>query len=323
MGDAPPSPTFLIGERPIEPDYEVGLAASGRSRTWRALRANPSFWVGASLVAAMLLLAVFAPLIAPYDPIEQFRDDGLTIEGSPVGPSAKFPLGTDSSGRDMSSRLVHGARISLTIGVVGTAIATFIGVFVGAVAGWIGTARVGLAGHEIGIPVEGPLMRLTDLALSFPALLFALAMTAVFGRGPGLVIFLIAVLFWASIARIVYGRVLILRTAEFIEAARAVGVPGSRILVRHVLPHVGPLILVYASLGVAVAILFETTLSYLGSGVPAPTPTWGTMIADHITWFYADPRLVFLPGMAITLTVLAFSLLGDALRDALDPHAWR
>jgi peptide/nickel transport system permease protein len=164
------------------------------------------------------------------------------------------------------------------------------------------------------------LMRITDLALAFPVLLLAIALAAVLGPSIGLVILVITSVNWATTSRIVYGRVSVLRDADFVDAAEASGVRGARILVRHILPHVLPLAIVYAALGIASTILFETTLSFLGAGVPAPAPTWGTMIADHISWYATDPRLVVLPGVAIMLTVLGFSLLGDSLRDALDPR---
>jgi peptide/nickel transport system permease protein len=165
-------------------------------------------------------------------------------------------------------------------------------------------------------------MRATDLWLAFPVLLLTIAVAAVVGPSVELVIVIIATTLWTATARIVYMRMVILRGSAFVEASRALGGSGPHIFWRHHLPNVSPLLVVYASLGIAATILFEATLSYLGVGVPPPTPTWGTMLADHIGRFVTDPRLVMLPGFAITITVLAFNLLGDSLRDAMDPRSW-
>jgi peptide/nickel transport system permease protein len=309
----------------VEPQDPTAALATPRGRAWRSLRANPTFWVGAALVAVMIALAVLAPLIAPHDPNHQYRrDEGGQLIRHPLGPSAMFPLGTDLSGRDYLSRLLYGARTSLIIGIGANLTAIFIGVAIGSIAGFVRNPRLRLpGGRTVRIPLESLLMRLTDLALAFPALLLAIALAAVFRPSVGLVIGIIAGILWATTARIVYGRVLILGEAEFVEAARAVGVSNLRILSRHVLPHVAPLIVVYGSLGIAATILFETTLSFLGAGVPANTPSWGTLISDHISWYATEPRLVALPGLAIMITILGFTFLGDALRDALDPRSHR
>lgn len=314
-----------LGTPGVEEQDPVAVLATPRGRAWLSLRGNPAFWAGVALVTFMVAIAVLAPLLAPHDPNFQFRRDeaGVLIR-HPLGPSAMFPLGTDPAGRDYLSRLLFGARTSLIIGIGANLIAIFLGVAVGSVAGFVRNPELRLPfGRSVRIPVESLLMRLTDLALAFPALLLAIALAAVFRPSIGLVIGIIAGILWATTARIVYGRVLILGEAEFVEAARAVGVSNLRILSRHVLPHVAPLVVVYGSLGIAATILFETTLSFLGAGVPARTPTWGTMIADHITWYATEPRLVALPGLAIMITILGFTLLGDALRDALDPHSHR
>jgi peptide/nickel transport system permease protein len=309
----------------LEPQDPVAVLATPRGRAWRSLRANPAFWTGVALVAFMAAAAVLAPVLAPHDPNFQFRrDEAGALIRHPLGPSAMFPFGTDPSGRDYLSRLLFGARTSLVIGIGANLIATVVGVAIGSVAGFVRNPQLRLPfGRTLRIPVESLLMRLTDLALAFPALLLAIALAAVLRPSVGLVIGIIAGILWATTARIVYGRVLILGEAEFVEAARAVGVSNVRILSRHVLPHVAPLVVVYGSLGIAATILFETSLSFLGAGVPARTPSWGTMISDHITWYATEPRLVALPGLAIMITILGFTLLGDALRDALDPHGHR
>lgn len=307
-------------------DHEVG-GLEARSRVWFALRRDPAFWVGAVGVVVLVVLAVLAPLIAPHDPDHIFRD-GLSAKGDPLPPNAKFPLGTDILGRDELSRLLYGARTSLTVGIVANLLATFLGVVVGSVAGFAGDRRVHVPlgrtrSMSIPLPVETVLMRITDAVLSFPVLLLAIALVSIIGASLELVIVVIAGVLWTALARITYSRIVILREAEFVTAARAVGVPAGRILTRHVLPHLTSLIIVYATLGIASTILFEATLSFLGVGVPLPTATWGQMISQHVGYYQADPRVVILPGLAIMITILAFNLLGDALADAFDPHHWR
>lgn len=322
-GSAGHAPEF--GTPGVETHDPTAVLATPRGRAWRSLRGNPAFWVGTALVAFVVTLAVLAPVIAPHDPNHQYRrDDAGQLIRHPLGPSGMFPLGTDPVGRDYLSRLLYGARTSLIIGIGANLIATLLGVAIGSIAGFVRNPQVRLpGGRPVRVPLESLLMRLTDLALAFPALLLAIALAAVLRPSVGLVIGIIAGILWATTARIVYGRVLVLGEAEFVEAARAVGVSNLRILGRHILPHVAPLVVVYGSLGIAATILFETTLSFLGAGVPVSTPTWGTMISDHITWYATEPRLVALPGLAIMITILGFTLLGDALRDALDPHSHR
>ncbi len=269
----------------VAEDLKV-TSLSGAGRVWWSLRRNPSFWIGAIGVVAIVGAAVFAPFLTSHDPNIQFRRDGLTAGGDPVGPNAMFPLGTDKLGRDYLSRLLYGARTSLIVGIGANLLATVIGVIVGAVAGFAGTPRVrlGFPRHfiEFGPPVESVLMRITDVVLSFPALLLAIALVAVIDPSLGLVIIVIAAVLWAGIARIVYGRVVVVRESDFVLAAHALGVGSTRILTRHILPHLLPIIVVYATLGIASTVLFEATLSFLGVGVPPPTPSWGGMIFEHI-----------------------------------------
>jgi peptide/nickel transport system permease protein len=319
------APQLLAADSPAVVDVATLTSlATPRVGAWAVLRRDPMFWVGFAIVVLVVGMAVFAPVLAPFDPNHQFRREGLGATGDPLGPGPKFLLGTDRTGRDYLSRLIFGARTSITIALVANSIATLIGLAVGATAAYLGSPRVRIPAtrRHLVLPVEALLMRLTDLALSFPALLLAIALAAVTGPSIGIVILIIAAILWASLSRIVYGRVRVIRSAAFVEGARALGASGPDILVRHILPHLVPLVVVYAALGIASTILFETTLSFLGAGVPGPTATWGTMIADHITWYATDPRLVLLPGLAIMLTVLGFSLLGDAIRDALDPRSW-
>jgi peptide/nickel transport system permease protein len=234
----------------VNPVAELGdddVAAAARSRMWRHLRANPAFWIGAVGVALIVGLALFAPLIARYDPLFQFRGDGLTPNGDPLGPTARFPLGTDKLGRDELSRLLFGARTSLLVGIGGTLAATVIGVAVGSVAAFAGDMRQRVrmpGGHSIvvPIPIESLLMRFTDAVLSFPILLLAIALVAVVGSSLGLVVAIVAGFLWTAIARIVYARVRVVRELDFVTAARALGASPGRVLRRHVLPHLASIV---------------------------------------------------------------------------------
>lgn len=303
-------------------DFEI--AAKRGSRTWRALRRDPGFWVGALIAFVLIVLAIGATALSPYDPNRAIRGTGLTATGAPIGPTAEFPLGTDRLGRDYLSRLLHGARTSLTVGIAANLVSSLIGFVIGAVAGYAGTWNLSviIRGRRVDtrIPAETLLMRLTDIVLSLPALLLAIALAAVLKASLMLVVLVVAFLLWPIMARVVYTRVRQVSALDYVDAARAVGASGFRILLRHIVPHVIPLVIVYASLGVAAAILFEATLSFLGVGVPPPAASWGLMISEHASYFRSDPRLLVLPGVAIMLTVLAFNLVGDALRDAIDPH---
>jgi peptide/nickel transport system permease protein len=273
---------------------------------WRRFRRDRMALLGAAIVAVLIFIAIFAPWLAPHSPAQIF-DSGLNLDGTPVGPSREFPLGADALGRDQLSRVLYGARVSITIGVVANGLAMIIGIVVGSIGGyfrgWPGAV----------------MMRLTDVMMSFPILLLAIALVAVLKPSIWIVIFVIAFSYWAPVARIIHGQVLGMKQREFIEAARALGVGHRAILVRHILPHIIPVIVVYTTLGIATNVLFEAALSYLGVGVQPPTPSWGGMISEGQTFYRTAPWLVMFPGLAIMLTVLGFNLLGDGLRDALDP----
>lgn len=276
------------------------------SYTWRRLLRDPLALVGLVTIAAVTVAALSAPVIAPYDPTEQFFD-GLTLEGAPLPPGEHFPLGTDLLGRDLFSRLLFGARTSLVIGVVANGAAvtlgTLLGVIAGYLQGWVGAA----------------IMRFTDLMMAFPALLLAIALAAIFTPSLWIVAMVIALVNWVQIARVIYTETTALAAREYIEAARALGAAWPRILFLHVLPHLIPTILVWATLGIATTVLLEATLSFLGIGVQPPTPSWGGIIFESQSYFLTAPWLVFFPGVAIMALALAFNLVGDALRDALDP----
>jgi peptide/nickel transport system permease protein len=272
---------------------------------WRQLCRDRVALVGAAIVLLLLMVAAAAPLLSPFNPAKQQRD-GLR-QGQPLPPGGKYPLGTDQMGRDMLSRLIFGARVSLLVGILGNGIAVVIGMLIGSASGLIGGW------------VETLLMRFTDIIMGFPVLLLAVALIALLRPSLGIVISVIGVVYWTYLARIVYGYVKSLRERDFVLAARATGCQTIRILLRHILPQVLSLAIVYVTLGTASAIILESTLSFIGVGVQPPTSSWGNMISEGQRYYRAAPWLVLYPGMCIVLTVLGFNLLGDGLRDALDP----
>ncbi len=298
-------------------DAEDTLATieSAHLSPWRRVRRERLALAGLLLALAFVAMALAAPHLAPHPPNQPF-DNGISDDGAPLPPGTPgFPLGTDTSGRDLLSRLIWGARVSLLIGIVANGVAMLIGVTLGAVTGYYG----GFPGALI--------MRFTDVMLAFPTLLLGVALVALLTPGVPVIILVIGLVSWTSMARIIHGQVVSLRERPFVEAARATGVGGMGILLRHILPHLVSPILVYSSLGVATAVLFEASLSYLGIGVQPPDPSWGKMVADGATvggaTGFAYPWLLLFPGAAVFLTVLAFNLLGDGLRDLLDPTARR
>ncbi|TKA95155.1 ABC transporter permease [Cereibacter changlensis] len=272
----------------------------------RRLARRKAAMLGLALILIVTAGAVFAPWIAPYAPQEQMFD-GLTIEGAPMPPGGAFLMGTDLLGRDLFSRLLYGAQTSLIIGVVANGAALLIGTLVGITAGffrgWLGSI----------------LMRFTDLMMAFPALLLAICLAAIFTPSLWIVAMVIALVNWVQTARVIYTETTALAEREFIAAERTLGAGTGRILFRHILPHLVPTIIVWGTLGISTTVLLEATLSYLGVGVQPPTPSWGNIIFENQTYFQAAPWLVFIPGAAILLLALAFNLVGDALRDVLDP----
>jgi peptide/nickel transport system permease protein len=261
---------------------------------------------GLVVILVVVGAALLAPWIVPFSPDEQLFD-GLTLEGAPLPPDAKFWMGTDLLGRDMFSRLVYGAQTSLIIGVVANGAAVLIGTFFGVVAGFLG----GWLGAVM--------MRFTDLMMAFPALLLAIVLAAIFKPSLWIVALVIAMVNWVQIARIIYTETRSIAERDFIEAEWGLGASRTRILVRHVLPHLLSTTIVWGTLGIATTVLLEATLSFLGIGVQPPTPSWGNIIFENQTYFSSAPWLVFIPGAAIILLALAFNLVGDALRDILDP----
>jgi peptide/nickel transport system permease protein len=261
---------------------------------------------GLIVIVVVVAASVFAPLVAPYEPDTQMFE-GLTLEGAPLPPNDQFILGTDLLGRDLLSRLIYGARTSLVIGVVANGTAVVLGALIGITAGffrgWIGAI----------------LMRFTDLMMAFPALLLAIALAALFSPSLWIVAMVIAMVNWVQVARVIYAETCSIAERDFIEAEWAIGAGRGRILFRHILPHLVSTIVVWGTLGIATTVLLEATLSFLGVGVQPPTPSWGNIIFENQTYFTTAPWLVFFPGVAIILLALSFNLVGDALRDILDP----
>ena len=267
---------------------------------------RPTAMTGVVIITLTVLSAAAAPWIAPFDPAEQFFD-GLTIEGAPMPPGGAYFFGTDLLGRDLLSRILYGARTSLIIGVVANGMALLIGTAVGLTAGyfrgWVGAI----------------LMRFTDLMMAFPALLLAMCLAAILHPSLWIVALVIALVNWVQTARVIYTETTALAESEFIAAEKTLGASTGRILWHHLLPHLVPTLIVWGTLGISTTVLLEATLSFLGVGVQPPTASWGNIIFENQTYFQSAPWLVFLPGAAILILALAFNLLGDALRDVLDP----
>jgi peptide/nickel transport system permease protein len=265
---------------------------------------NRLAYIGIFIAAVLVIMAVFAPLIATHDPIAQ------NLLTRYAAPSAEHWFGTDALGRDVFSRLVYGARISLQVGITVTAVSTVVGMIIGAIAGFYGgwIDKI-LSGY------------IFNVFLAFPGLLLAIALVAFLGAGLGKVILALCIIGWVGYARVMRGQVLKVREYDFVQAARALGASDGRLLFTHILPNAIQPIIVQASLGMAGAVLSEASLSFLGLGIPPPAPSWGTMIeeARGLDTLYSAPHVLFFPGIAIALTVLAFNFIGDGLREYLDP----
>ena len=271
------------------------------------LRQNKLAVLGAIWILIIVIIAVTADLWAPQmlgSPTE--LDTTQSATSSKLPPSAEHPFGTDSLGRDVLVRVIYGARVSLTVGLLATAISTVIGLIMGALAAYYG----GLW--------DSIVMRLADIFLAFPYTLFVVVMLAVMGQGIQNVFIAIGILGWPSIARVFRSAILSVKENDYVDAARALGASDARIIARHIFPNSVASIVVYATMNIGGAILTEAALSYLGMGVTPPNPSWGIMIQDGQQYLSTQPWLMIMPGLAILTTVLAFTLLGDGLRDALD-----
>lgn len=257
-------------------------------------RVNAMEIIGGAMVTSLVLVAILAPILAPHDPTRAVANSF----GDPAGPSLRFPLGTDELGRDVLSRIIFGAQISLEVGVAAMAVTMTIGVAIGLSAGFFGGTA------------DFFLMRFTDVMLTLPGLLLAMALVSVLGPSLFSILVVIGLVSWTSIARVVRAEALSMSQRDFVMAARALGAPSPRLIVRHVLPNVAPTIIVMAALGTSSTLLLDAALSFLGLGVPPPTPSWGRMIEEATIYFRTAPWLATFPGLAIFYAVLGFNLLG-------------
>ncbi len=273
---------------------------SARRRFVRRVVRNRAAVAGFAVVLFLLLAAALAPLLAPFDPAAQALDSGLS------GPSRSHWLGQDRLGRDLLSRLLHGARISVVVGFGTVFLSLAIGLLAGSASGFLGGR------------VDHLFMRLADVFLAFPGILLAIAITSVLGPSLRNVLIALSVLGWVGYARIIRGQVLKVRELEFVQSARAVGSPPARLLLVHILPNAISPVIVEATFGIARAIVAEAGLSFLGLGVQPPAPSWGAMINEGRHFLFVAPHLTTVPGLAIMVTVMAFNFLGDGIRDAMD-----
>lgn len=297
----------LEGESRIQGRTPLRLA-------WERLRRDRVAMVSLVLIVLIILMAVGAPLLAAligHGPDDQFRQAGLSPSGLPKAPSGEFLLGTDDLGRDLLVRIIYGSRISLLVGVLSTLLAVGIGVVIGIVAGYFGGF------------VDTVLARLIDVVLSIPYLLAAIAVVSISGPSLTVTIVVIAFFAWSSVARIVRGQVLSIREREYVEAARSLGASDRRIMFVDILPNVLAPVIVYTTLLIPLSIVAESTLSFLGLGVPAPTATWGGMLDGSLNYYRVAWWYLLFPGIALLITTLAFNLFGDGVRDAFDPRSDR
>ena len=266
------------------------------------LRRDRFFQLGLALVGLVVAAAVLAPWIAPFDPLS-----GDLRHAYLLSPDARFLLGTDSQGRDVLSRVLYGARLSLSVGLISQSVAATLGILLGLLAGYYGRW------------VDALVMRLADVTLAFPTLLLLIAVAAAVRPSLPVIFLVIGVVGWAGMARLVRSQVLVLRRSEFVLAAQALGALDRRVLLRHLLPNVRTQVIIAATLGIGGAIMAEAALSFVGLGAQPPTPSWGAMVADGRDLLRVAPWVSFAPGIAIGLAVLGFNLVGDALREAYDP----
>jgi peptide/nickel transport system permease protein len=274
----------------------------------RGASARRAPWVPIIIIGVMVLMAVFAPLLAPYSPIDQTLKDKLLPPAWMDGGSMQYILGTDHFGRDLLSRLIYGARVSLMVALLALTAGGGVGLIIGILSGYLG----GL--------VDNVLMRAVDAAFTFPAILFALLLAVTMGQGMGTLVLAISLLLWASFARIIRGEVLALKQRDFVALAKVRGCSPLRIMLTHILPNVLNTFMVLVTLNIGVVIIAEASLSFLGAGIPPPTPTWGLMISEGRGRIASAWWVSLIPGIAIMLLVLSVNLFGDWLRDRLDPR---
>lgn len=276
---------------------------SAKSPLLRRFRRDRMFQLGVVLVALVVVSAALAPWIAPYDPVRGDLTGAYLLD-----PGGRYVLGTDTQGRDVLSRVIYGARISVAVGVISQAVAVTLGVTMGLLAGYYGRW------------VDTLVMRFADITLAFPTLLLLIAVAAAVTPSLPVIFLIIGVVGWAAMARLVRSQVLVLKRAEFVVAARALGARDRRVLLRHLLPNVRAQVIIAATLGMAGAIMAEAALSFVGLGVQPPTPSWGAMVSDGRDLLRVAPWVSVAPGIAIGIAVLGFNLVGDALRETYDPR---
>jgi ABC-type dipeptide/oligopeptide/nickel transport system permease subunit len=281
------------------PRHESGMRQSVLAAR---LRRDRFFQLGLLFIALLVIAALFAPWLAPHNPLTGDLKDAYLVK-----PGARYLLGTDTQGRDILSRVLYGARISMSVGLISQSVAVTLGVLLGLVAGYYGRW------------VDALVMRLADITLAFPTLLLLVAIAAAVKPSLPVIFVVIGVVGWAGMARLVRSQVLVLRRSEFVLAARALGARDRRVLLRHLLPNVRTQVIIAATLGIAGAIMAEAALSFVGLGAQPPTPSWGAMVADGRDLLRVAPWISFAPGLAIGIAVLGFNLVGDALREAYDP----
>lgn len=284
------------------PNVQVEKGRSLWQDAWKRLKRNPTAMFGLGLIIFLGIVAIFAEWLVPYDPV------AIDLSANLQPPSKAHWFGTDYFGRDILSRIIYGAQISMTVGFVVQFISLVIGVTLGAVAGYFGGK------------VDNLIMRFTDVVMSFPDLLFIIGVRVALGPGIWNVFLAMSLVGWTGKARIVRGQILAVREMEYIEAARALGARHFKIIWKHILPNTMAPMIVSVTMGVAGAIMSEAGLSFLGLGVQEPFPSWGSIINEGLSYLRVAPWYTLFPGIAIALTVLGFNLLGDGLRDALDPR---
>lgn len=286
----------------VVPDAGMAVDVSQRIRMWAAFRRNKTAVVGGVLAVMIVLVAIFAPVLAPYDPLAQDAATRLS------GRSAEHWLGTDDFGRDVLSRIIWGSRVSLIIGLVSVVSGLLAGTAMGMVAGYYGGK------------IETLIMRAVDVLMCFPDLILAIAVTAVLGSNMVNLIITIAIVMTPRFARLSHGQLLKIKESEYVIAAQAIGARVPRILVRHIFPNIFGELLVAGTLWVGVAIRLEANLAFIGLGVQPPTPTWGNMIRQGVDVLINAPGISIFSGLSILITILAFNTLGDGIRDMIDPR---
>ena len=289
--------------RPAHLDAGTVSAAPRRSRFWRRVRREPIGIAATIVLAVLVVLVLFGPALYPHEPAKTNPLDNL------ADPSASHWLGTDELGRDVFARILSGGRVSLAVGLLSMLVGHTLGTLVGGTAGYFGGRT------------EAVLMRLVDVFMAIPAFFLILVIVTSFGNHPVTIVVTVGLGFWAQMARVVYAEFAKFRNSEFVEASQALGGSHPRIMVRHILPQVMPQAIVLATLGVGWAILTEAALSYLGLGIQPPIASWGNMLQNAQAYLWLAPMLAVYPGLFIAITVLAFNLLGNSLRDVLDPRA--